>query len=268
MNLRTVLPGLLAVLASSGCLSIQTIDVTEALARYEPPPIDTPERLGREVVVYVVSSPSMGGVILETKPPEKAKELGSYTAELFPIVPGRDADEQIEARIDELNGKGVLSGIEVEGFAETLGQRLRERLEERFEKVTVRRVESFDADKGIVVKARAESYMEVIPTLDKRSFVRLQATLDKEKTVFVKGEGSVHVHRGHLIWAIPATVLSATTIGVPGLIGVHFGLYSLEKDALADSLVEGIDDAARKLAEKLAEQPDQPVPLQLERASP
>ncbi len=257
---------LLAVtLTATGCFSVQTIDVRDALRRRAPIASGPEtEKLDRELTIYVVTSEALGGVIAVTQNLDQATAFGSYRAELFPLHEG-DPDAQIEARAKTKTD--VVCGLRVEGFADVLAKLLKERLKERFKTVVVEAVSSLSATDGVAVSARTETYMEVVPTLDKRSVVRLRAETG-ERTIFVTGRGAEHANRGHLIWAVPATFVAVTTGGLPGLVAIHFGLHSLETDALEDSLVEGIDDAARQLAQRLSVEPDRPVPVDLGKVSP
>jgi hypothetical protein len=260
--------GLTLALATSGCLSIQGADLNAGLARYEVEPIDPVERLERPISVYVVCEDVMGGVVRPTKTSEAALEHGSYHSELFPLDPTRDRREQIEERAGD-DQRDVLFGLEVEGVAESLGRLLQRRLSERFANVEVRVVRSLEGDQGvIVVTPEAEAYLEVIPTSEKQAFVRLKAQIDQGRAALVRGQGKDHVHRGHLIWAVPATVAAGTALGPPGLVAVQFGIQGLERRALENALVEGIDAAARKLAKQLAEEPERPVPVDVSGVSP
>jgi hypothetical protein len=253
---------LAATLTATGCFSVQTIDVRDALLRRTPITSNaTAEKLDRELTVYVVTSESLGGVIAVTQDLDQAGELGSYRAELFPLHDG-DPDAQIEAHAKTKGGKSVLCGLRVEGFSEVLAKLLKERLGERFKTVVIETVRSLSASDGVAVTAKTEAYMEVVPTLEKRSVVRLRAE-SGERTIYATGRGAAHANRGHLIWAVPATFVAVTTVGLPGLVAIHLGLHSLEADALEDSLVEGIDDAAKQLSQRLSAEPERPVPLDL-----
>jgi hypothetical protein len=260
---------LACALSSTGCLSIETIDVRDALQRRGPPaaPPAGGKKIDRELTIYIVSSKALGGVIHETRNPDQAAALGSYNAKLVPF----DADDpeaqeaQIEALADSM--QGVLCGLRVEGFGEVLRELLERHLKEHFRSVKVELVRKLDSSGGVIVRPKAESYMEIIPAAEKHSLVELHAQEGK-RPILATGHGAEHMARGHLIWAVPATFVAAATVGLPGLVVIQLGVHSLEADALEDSLLEGMNDAARRLADKLAAEPEKPIPVDFGKISP
>ncbi|RMG10030.1 MAG: hypothetical protein D6731_18355 [Planctomycetota bacterium] len=249
------------LLCASGCLTVHPVDLAAGLERYRPEPVQGIERREEPMVVYVVAQPLLGGVVRATQDSQAAQELGSYRAELFPLDPERSVREQCEERAAAEEGE-VLCGLEVRAFAETLARLLRKRLGERFARVEVRVVPDLEASQGIAITAEAETYLEVIPTSEKTSLVRLRAELQKGALV-VRGRGGGHVNRGHLVWAVPSALVSAAALGPAGVLAVQLGFARLEAHAMEDSLVRALDEAARKLAERLASEPNRPVPLDL-----
>jgi len=226
-------------------------------------PVDPALLRPSTIEVSVVTTPSVGGVLIETRGSVRAKALGSFRCRFFDL-PGENPEEGIEARAAALEPR-PLAAIHLVGFADALGDLLHKHLKRRFRHVKVRAVSRLEAKSGVVVTPQVELYEHVWWSSPKRSFVWLRAD-----GATGEGHGREHASRGHLVWAVPTAFVSLATLpaGAPSLVATHLVLRSLESDAIALSVAKALDAATRDLAVKLAERPDHPVVLELRGTGP
>jgi hypothetical protein len=153
-----------------------------------------------------------------------------------------ESAEKKEVEQDLMRGKPDFGWI-LHDFGPTTSEILKERLEQRFRKVTVM-VDTTPRPGAVEVKPKIDSM--IVPVK-----VTLTATAEGSPPITAKGERTHTWSRGHLGWAFPAM---AVTFPV-GFLWVPPILRSIQEKHEKIAIVEAVDRAATSLAAQLAARP-------------